>query len=202
MVGNAEVVVSLDRFVGSNQTQISQVRIRTNGRQVPIRFVLPYIRPAAAAGERYGLRAEILVDGQLRWESPRHSMVITNGVRTATMTVVGVRPDPNMTIMGKEWKMFEFQGTAVPVANRITIRFDNNGRMGGFTGVNNFGGTFVYKAPMIQIDPGPMTLRAGSPEQMDLERRYMDALPTINRAVWYEGELLLQRGEKVIARFR
>jgi len=203
LVGNAELIVSLDRFTpGGDQITISETKLKLNGKQVPVPFAVPYLPNAVKAGDKYGIRAEILVGGKTRFESPRHAMVITNGQKNVAITLVGASQNKNMTIQDQEWKLFWMEGKAIPTDYGISLFLSKDGRMSGSGGVNRFTGKYQWSPPMVQFDPGPMTLKAGSDEQMEREKRFLTVLLRANKATWEEGEMVLYRGEQPLARFK
>lgn len=201
---NAELIVSLDRFGADGQTNMSELRMKLNGRQVPIQFSLPYsLGPKTTERPTYGLRARIESAGAVMFESPRHATVISNGQLKADLTLLKAAAVQMPSLFGPTWQLVELQGERVSLGSLPTLKFDKaNGTVVGFTGVNSMGGTFEFEAGRVQIDPGPMTMMAGSPEQMDLETKFVAALPLVNRAAIFEGQLILSRGEKPIAVFR
>lgn len=203
LTGQAELVVDLDRFAkDGTQTNLSRVRLQLGKKQVPIPFVIPYLPESINQGETYGLRAEIFVDGKLRWQSAAHSMVITNKKTNAVMMVDRVPADAYTTILNREWTLTWLENKPVPATSKVTLTLQGKDQLIARSGVNSVRGTFVYAAPAIQLDPGPMTLMAGSPEAMELERRYLQILFQANRATLEEGQLILSRGEKMLAVFR
>ena len=74
--------------------------------------------------------------------------------------------------------------------------------MGGHTGVNVFGGEYILNRGFIQIDPGVQTLIAGTEEQMEMERHFLQTLQLANRVTIESGDLYLYRGERLLAHFR
>jgi uncharacterized lipoprotein YbaY len=201
--GRTELVVDLDRFTkDGTQTNLSRVRLQLGTKQVPIPFVIPYLPESIKAGDTYGVRAEIFVNGTLRWQSDAHSMVIANKKTNANLTVNRVPADAYTTILNREWTLVWLEGKSVPATSKITLNLQGKDQLTARSGVNSIRGTFAYAAPTIQLDPGPMTLMAGSPEAMERERRYVQVLFQTNRATLEEGQLVLSRGENTLAIFR
>lgn len=65
------------------------------GKQVPLAFAIPVAPELLQAGHRYGVRATIMVDGQLRFTSTRHYPVLTPGAthrHELLLQAVRVRP--------------------------------------------------------------------------------------------------------------
>lgn len=62
---------------------IAEQKIPLNGRQVPIPFSLTYDPTTIRPTNTYAIRAQILIDGQLRWTSTSAYRVITQGNPTS-----------------------------------------------------------------------------------------------------------------------
>lgn len=201
---DAVLIAALDRFHGSAQTQLSELTMSLNGRQVPISFTLPYEVGRTESGTRFGVRARILDRGRVQFETASHAMVIANGVRQVRLNLVRSAPLPGPGVVDTDWTLMVLDGKVVPFTDRLpTLRFDSsNGRVVGFGSVNRFGGSFAYRAPMIQIDPGASTLMAGPADRMQVESTMLRLLPLVNRAEIEAGELTLLRGDRPLMRFR
>lgn len=199
----AVLVVSLDRLgKDSLHENLSEVSLRLEGQQPPIAYSLPYLARSIKSGEQYGVRAAILVEGRRWFESPRATMVIANGKRTANLVLTRARQDGPK--LDGAWELVALEGQKVTLeGRRPSLVFDSERKQaGGYTGVNTFGGSFTWSPPHVQIDPGPMTKMAGPPERMELENDYIRVLPMVNRLTIEEGMLILWRGEREMARFR
>ena len=81
----------------SADTAIASETITTAGEQVPIPFVLSYRPEMINLGHRYGLQADISVDGERRWTTDAEFPVLTYGEASAADVVVvivdGAAPD-------------------------------------------------------------------------------------------------------------
>lgn len=199
---DAVLTVSLDRFAGSVHSNVSEVKMRLDGKQVPVSFVLPYAVPKSTDA-RYGVRAEIRSGDRILFASASTSMVRLGQKARLELVLVPAASDDVPRITGPLWELMALEGQAVNLDDHPpTLTFAKDGSLQGFGGVNRFGGSYVLGKGPAQIDPGPMTLMAGSPERMDVESRFVRILPLVNRAGVFEGELVLMRGEKELARFR
>ena len=74
-------------------------------------------------------------------------------------------------------------------------------RASGLAGVNRFGGTYTVQGDTLRFGPLMATKMAGTPEQNELERRYLDALAETTRWRLANDILELMAGERVLARF-
>jgi putative lipoprotein len=199
---DAVLEVRLDRFVGSEQTTVSELKMRLAGRQAPFRFALTYVRPPRRPGERFGLTALVSSGGRRLLESPSATMVVTNGRTRAHLVLVRAAAGAPWEVVGPTWELMALDGQRLEAERKPTLTLEKGGRFASFAGVNRLSGAWRRTPPWAQIDPGPMTLMAGPPEAMELERRFVEALGRANRLTIEEGELVLWRGEKELARFR
>ncbi|MCW5940016.1 MAG: YbaY family lipoprotein [Fimbriimonadaceae bacterium] len=199
---DAVMVVRLDRYVGSEQTTVSELTMKLGGKQVPVRFTMPYLRPPRKTGEKFGLTAVISAGGQRMFESPSATMVVTNGKTSAELRLVRATAGAMWPLEGPTWELMAMDGKRTEAERKPTITFEKGGRFGSFAGVNRLSGIWSRTAPWAQIDPGPMTLMAGPPELMQLEQQYVKALELTNRLTIEEGELVLWRGENELMRFK
>jgi uncharacterized lipoprotein YbaY len=205
LTSGAVVIVSLDRFDASgNQVNLSSVTLRPQGQQVPFRVSLPYTKASMRAGAKYGVRAEIIEGGRPRFESPRHSMVISNGVMKASLRLVAAAPATAFAWKGIEWELLAMDGKAVEMDGKLpSIYFESSQpRFRAYAGVNSLSGEYSVSGGLAQLDPGPMTLMAGSEERMRLENQLVEHLRLTNRLGVMEGELVLMRGKKELLRYR
>lgn len=203
---DAILTVSLDRFGPGEHISISEVSFRLGGALVPIEFSIPYVTKWVNQDSTYGVRAEIRTGNRVLFESDAHEMVITNGSSTAHKTLVQAGDpidQPGMQIEGIRWEIVEFVNYPLAEGPKPNFILDPEaGAMGGHTGVNVFGGEYILSGGHLQIDPGVQTLIAGTEEQMEIERHFLQILQIANRVTLEEGELYLWRGERLLAHFR
>lgn len=199
----AVLTIALDEFKGSEHTNWMEQTIRLNGRQVPVSFRLPYDAEQVSKESEYGLQFEIRSGSEILFQSESAAIVINNGVRKVNATLVKSIA-MKAEIEDVNWELLAINGRMLEGANkRPTIIFNKEkGGIGGTTGVNTYGGDYKLKGSEIQIDFGFQTLMAGSEEQMALEAEFRDTLGKVTRATIKEGELVLSRGDKELARFK
>lgn len=200
----ATVEVSLDRFRDDEHVSVSSLTLSLEGRQVPVSFSLPYNAQAAREGDSYALRARILHGDTVLFESPSHVMITPGQTTPVELTLVKAAPAEAPPIYGIEWKLMGINGRAIATDGKPPhIILNENGHdFGGNTGVNIFGGVYSRDGNRIMLDPQVSTMMAGTEEQMQLEREFMDTLQKVTRFAIEEGELVLYRGEREIMRFR
>ncbi len=199
----ATLTIALDEFAGSDRTSWVEQTIRLNGRQVPISFRLPYDSDLVNKQSKYGLRFEIRSGDNLLLESREAVMVINNGKNKVDVTLVkAAMTQPQVEDV--TWELFAINGRTLEGPNkRPTIHlYKDKGGVGGTTGVNTYGGDYKLTGSDIQIDFGFQTLMAGSEEQMALESEFRDTLGKVTKVTVRDGEMILSRGDKELARFR
>jgi putative lipoprotein len=76
------------------------------------------------------------------------------------------------SILG-EWAVTEIDGVAVPADAAVTATFGSDGKVGGVSGCNHYGGDYVYKKGVVTIRAVYMTEMACLDEgRMDLETKF------------------------------
>jgi putative lipoprotein len=102
------------------------------------------------------------------------------------------------------WRLVELHSEPVGAtegAETPSLRFDAASKtVTGTTGVNRFNGGYVLEGEALRFGVLATTRRAGPPEQMQLETRFLQALDRTRSAVIAEGSLELREGGEVLAR--
>jgi uncharacterized lipoprotein YbaY len=89
---------------------------------------------------------------------------------------VGDDAELGRLVVGREWVLESIGGAEVTVMRPASLRFDDNGRVTGSTGVNRmFGGYHISDGRLSIATPGT-TLMAGPPEAMATETAFLRAL--------------------------
>lgn len=114
----------------------------------------------------------------------------------------GGRPGSSpASMVGTAWTCVEIEGVEVPAADAPTLRFDDDGRIGGSGGVNRYGAEIRRTGSSIEIAPIVSTKMAAEPARMELESRYFEALRSATRLVRSGGSLELFAGNRAVLRF-
>ncbi len=103
--------------------------------------------------------------------------------------------DETDDLAGSTWVVTSLDEESLDVDDPPTIGFDDEGHVSGGAGVNRFTGTWSLDEDVLVFGPLATTRMAGPPEQMDLERRFLDVLGarcTVTRTD--EGLLLTSDG--------
>lgn len=195
---DAVLTVAVDHFDKDGQRNLSELTMPLGNQQVPVPFTMSWL---SVSGGRTGVRAQITVDGKVMFHSDRHTMVGSSVKKLSlVLSKAEVYPQPGLT--GQTWELASLGAEAVTLEGRKPTLEFASGKIRGYSGVNQFGGDYESSPGLIQIDPGAMTLMAGEPARMELETQFLAVLPRANRWAIFEGELVLMRGEKELARFR
>jgi heat shock protein HslJ len=104
---------------------------------------------------------------------------------------------------GIEWKAVSIDGTDVITGSGVTVTFNADGKVSGNASVNNYSAPWLAYGGKIIIADGIATKKAGPPEMMEQEERFLKFLPGIVRFVLHRGGLrLINRdgGEIVLTR--
>lgn len=76
---NASVVVRLIDYSRATPVEIARTTVKTAGRQVPVPFSLTYNPEPVTSEGLYGINADIVIDGSVRYTSPEPQYAITRG---------------------------------------------------------------------------------------------------------------------------
>lgn len=168
---------------------ISQQQIGTNGNQVPIPFNVDYNTMLIQKDHNYALAAFIQDgNGHLLFVPGAPVPVITNGnpIQDVQVTVV---PAPNNTAVTTTvpseptWNAIMYNngssGIASVVGVAITAQFGPNGQVSGFSGCNDYSGTYTVGQDGT-VKMGPITATQKTCDQpanvMQQESQYLAAL--------------------------
>ena len=88
---------------------------------------------------------------------------------------VAAAPDP---LAGSEWLVTEIGDQQA--LDEAYLQFRSEGKVGGRTGVNSFGGTYTAREASLSFGPLMMTRMAGAPELMEQEARLVAALERVD----------------------
>ncbi|MBV8360682.1 MAG: META domain-containing protein [Deltaproteobacteria bacterium] len=82
---------------------------------------------------------------------------------------------------------------AIPPTITITLTFQNRGRISGRSAVNNYAGIFTaIPNGKISIEVTTATQMAGTPELMELEREYFEALSHVKQILLKPDRIILE----------
>ena len=130
-------------------------------------------------------------------------IMLLPGCRSSGTTTEEVAVVEQSDSVAGEWTVIEIGGIAVAADRPPDLVIAEGGRITGFGGVNQFNTSVdaaLLRNGWFAIGEIASTRMAGSPEAMDLESRYFNALRRTNR-FYFDGEdLYLVRGDSVFVR--
>ena len=104
------------------------------------------------------------------------------------------------------WRLVEVMGDNVTVyewmrGREPSLTLSDNGRIGGSGGVNTYGGQVAIEGASFNAGPIQSTKMAGAEWANKVEYNLFQAIDSADRIAIRDKDLLLLRGEKVLARF-
>jgi heat shock protein HslJ len=109
----------------------------------------------------------------------------------------------NAPLAGTSWRLVELNGQPVAGETALTLAFAAaEPLVSGFGGCNQFNGPYTQNGASLRIGPLLSTRRACvEPALNEQETAYFRALESTNRYSIEGGQLVLYRGNEVLARF-
>jgi putative lipoprotein len=92
---------------------------------------------------------------------------------------------------GIEWKVVSIDGTHVIAGSSVTVTFNADGRVSGNASVNNYTAPWMAYGNKIIISDGISTKKAGMPDMMEQEDKFLEFLPGVVRFVLHKDGLWL-----------
>ena len=108
-----------------------------------------------------------------------HPLTVT--VERPEGVLSGCGGEPVSLLLGREWVVESIDGTGVIADSRVTIAFDEGGRVDGLAWCNRYLATYELTGEGLWIAGGTSTMMACEPSLMEQERRFLDALGAIRR---------------------
>jgi putative lipoprotein len=105
--------------------------------------------------------------------------------------------------IGIEWKAVSIDGADVIAGSNVTVTFNADGKVSGNASVNNYVAPWLASGGRIVIANGVSTKKAGTPDLMEQEDRFLKFLPGVVRFVLHKGGLRLVHrdgGEIILTR--
>jgi uncharacterized lipoprotein YbaY/phosphoglycolate phosphatase-like HAD superfamily hydrolase len=199
-------------------TLVSDARVPTEGRQVPIPFRLAYDASKIDASHTYHLRASILSGGSVLFTTTQAYPVLTQGAGREAQIIlqqasggaqpsVGANPPSagSVALEGPRWRLVELGSASAidsevgPGAGIMFVGKDHS--IAANTGVNGLGGTYSLTGDRLAITTGVMTMMAGPEPLMKQEQAFLAALKRVTSYRISATTLELLEGETVLARF-
>ncbi|MBL3582563.1 META domain-containing protein [Oleidesulfovibrio alaskensis] len=105
---------------------------------------------------------------------------------------VPASPADSAVLTAGEWQMTSLAGTHVSADAGVTLVFDEDGRLYGYSGCNNYFGTWQLKDGALTFGPMGSTKRACEEKAMRTEYEYFRTMTGVTRALrGHDGSLVL-----------
>lgn len=154
------------------------------------RLVLEHV--PAASGAKYRD-----MHGNLFCSRGEHALLELRGQAYPECTRTGcdgVRCDrtPRASLSGMPWEIEDIGGRGIVDRSRVTLEFDDDGRLSGHASCNRFTASYTRDGDKLDIGPAAVTRMACPPALMNQERVFLDALARVRRfAIDDSGTLVL-----------
>jgi putative lipoprotein len=187
---------------------VAATTVRTEGRQVPISFELPYDPNKILAEHTYVVRAAIRDGDETLFTTNTIHPVITKGNPKKVelvLTKVGGGPEAGSPLVGTSWKLQDLQGERVLGGVEATLNFPEAGMVAGNATCNRFIGTVKIEGESMKFGSIGSTKMACADSVMSQESKYLAALHDVERFTIQEPDhILLLESKKAdgLLRFR
>jgi len=176
--------------------------------QVPIRFALEYDPAVIKESNTYAVRATISDKGKMLFTTDTVYPVISRGNgNSVAINLVRVASAAAPTAAGltdTNWELAEINGAVIALADGQRapgLRFlTENNVVQGFSGCNQFSGTWKISAEGIELGPMAMTMMACI-DGMETENAFMQALEGMDRHELQGNTLRIYQGDEEVLLF-
>ncbi len=215
---NATVGVRLEdvSLMDAPASNIAEVTVATEGRQVPIAFELKYDPAQIVASHRYNLRATISANGQMLFTTTTSNPVITGGAplavnlmleqTTGSAQAMGTPSANPVTLEGTYWKLVELRGKpavkGVGNDEAYLLLHAKEKHIAGSSGCNHLVGGYDLNGDSLHFTPAGITMMACSPALMKQEQTLSGTLQATTGFQITGRSLELLAGDQVAARFQ
>ena len=183
---------------------VADTTFRSDGRQVPLPFVLRFDPRRIDRRRDYAVRATIATGGQLAFTTTAVVRVVTRDHPTIVDLVLtrvqgqgggsprdtSVAGDTSSAALAGVWVLEDIGGSGVIDNARATLEFREPGRVAGRGSCNQFSGPVTVKGSAMSFGPLVSTRMACAEAVMNQETRYFKALADAERYA-LEGPSLL-----------
>ncbi|TXL78763.1 META domain-containing protein [Vineibacter terrae] len=198
----AEVTLADVSLADAPAPVLARQTIALQGRQVPVPFSLTLDRAQLKPRMRYSVQGRIQDSrGNLLWITDTVNPVdpVSPASDMGTLVLVRAKAPPQAAtppLKGTEWVVEDIGGAGIIDRSRVTIRFGDDGRLGGRGGCNSYGAPYALTATGIKIGPGASTQMACAPALMQQEMTFLRLLEQVQRfEIRPDGALVLTAGD-------
>ena len=206
---NGTLRISLVDLATPNQPRVQAQGAIASPGQVPLSFNLKFDDEVIAEGRSYGLRAEIISNGQIWFRNteplaidvaaPTGLEIVTNFTGRITDAAAGPAVDPT-PILDVSWTAEEIDGVAAP-PDITTLTIARDFRAGGRGGCNSYFSQAKLAGEALSFSAAAATRMACGDLEMAQEAVFFEALAA-TRFWRLDGErlLLLDAGGRTVVR--
>jgi len=161
-------------------------------------------------GHRYGMTQTGRQDGVTTYRSADRSITFLSRGRSGQLVESGDRRVNCSPVSGGRrmlqspagatdsldggWRVRTIADAPVPVGVTITMEFGTDGRISGRSGCNRYTGSFAYAGETLKVSPLAGTHMACPPPQMEVERRFHEAVAQVTRVQLSDDRELVLSG--------
>jgi len=129
--------------------------------------------------------------------APLPTVVIASGVAL----LAGCTTANTQALIGNEWRCTRIGSRTLTEDRTPTLLMTAEGKASGFAGVNRWFGTCSIDGTTLKFGMLGMTRMAGTPDRMQLEQTYADALAAVTRWSVSSGRLQLSDSNAMVLEF-
>jgi putative lipoprotein len=115
--------------------------------------------------------------------------------------LVGCTTANTQDLIGHEWRCARIGSRTLTEGSTPTLLMTAEGKASGFAGVNRWFGTCSIDGTTLKFGMLGMTRMAGTPDRMQLEQTYADALAAVTRWSVSSGRLQLSDSNAMVLEF-
>ena len=108
---------------------------------------------------------------------------------------------PSVPLTETDWRCSRIGTRVLPAESAPTLLITSKGHASGFAGVNRWSGPCTVDGSAMKFGMLIMTRMAGSPERMELEQAYANALAAVKQWSVVEGRLQCSDGTSITMEF-
>mgnify|MGYP002630128055 CR=1 FL=1 len=120
---------------------------------------------------------------------------------TSPVAPAHVAAAQSLPLTETDWRCSRIGTRVIPAESAPTLLITSKGHASGFAGVNRWSGPCTVDGTTLKFGMLIMTRMAGSPERMELEQAYANALAAVKQWSMVEGRLQCSDGTSVTMEF-
>ena len=120
---------------------------------------------------------------------------------TSPVAPAHVAAAQSLPLTETDWRCSRIGTRVLPAESAPTLLITSKGHASGFAGVNRWSGPCTVDGSTLKFGMLIMTRMAGSPERMELEQAYANALAAVKQWSMVEGRLQCSDGTSITMEF-